>query len=70
MKRLLLLILLNCSFVCLYAQHNTDSIAYQQLQGGKMQVVVPLPASAGGTAPSNKGPAISGEVRIEVSAWS
>ena len=48
----------------------TVPIAYQQLQGGKMQVVVPLPASAGGTAPSNKGPSISGKVRIEVSAWS
>jgi hypothetical protein len=44
----------------------TVPIAYQQLQSGKMEVVVPLPAPASGAA----GPAIGGKVRIEVSAWS
>ncbi|CAN5920726.1 hypothetical protein BH11PSE13_BH11PSE13_29020 [soil metagenome] len=44
----------------------TVPIAYQQLQGGKMQVVVPLPVPASTSA----GPAIGGKVRIEVSAWS
>ncbi|MDB5828938.1 MAG: hypothetical protein JWQ73_3158 [Variovorax sp.] len=44
----------------------TVPIAYQQLQSGKMEVVVPLPVPASGAA----GPAIGGKVRIEVSAWS